>query len=156
FTEGPRRIFAHLLKFRPTPQDLAAWLADPRQLDARVRGTSYAAIIDPGARAQRAAILASLNMIADTLKLLRSRSKANGRWSATAWAESRQGWLFLTSTPDTRARLVPLISLWLDTLVLRLMQQGQVHPRATWFILDELATLHRLPQLHTAITENRK
>jgi type IV secretory pathway TraG/TraD family ATPase VirD4 len=25
-----------------------------------------------------------------------------------------------------------------------------------WFILDELATLQRLPQLHTAITENRK
>jgi type IV secretory pathway TraG/TraD family ATPase VirD4 len=25
-----------------------------------------------------------------------------------------------------------------------------------WFTLDELATLQRLPQLHTAITENRK
>jgi len=28
--------------------------------------------------------------------------------------------------------------------------------RPVWFILDELATLQRLPQLHTAITENRK
>jgi hypothetical protein len=25
-----------------------------------------------------------------------------------------------------------------------------------WFVLDELASLHRLPQLHTAVTENRK
>jgi type IV secretory pathway TraG/TraD family ATPase VirD4 len=51
---------------------------------------------------------------------------------------------------------VPLISLWLDTLVLRLMHQGQGHARRTWFVLDELASLQRLPQLHTAITENRK
>jgi type IV secretory pathway TraG/TraD family ATPase VirD4 len=36
------------------------------------------------------------------------------------------------------------------------MNQGQPHPRRTWFILDELASLQRLPQLHTAITENRK
>jgi hypothetical protein len=28
------------------------------------------------------------------------------------------------------------------------------HP--VWFVLDELASLQRLPQLHTAITENRK
>ena len=51
---------------------------------------------------------------------------------------------------------MPLTSLWLDTLVLRLMNQGQPRPRPTWFVLDELASLQRLPQLHTAITENRK
>jgi hypothetical protein len=49
-----------------------------------------------------------------------------------------------------------LTSLWLDTLVLRLMNQGHPHSRRTWFVLDELASLQRLPQLHTAITENRK
>src|SRR6266566_6554140 len=58
--------------------------------------------------------------------------------------------------PDTRKRLAPLISLWLDMLVLRLMNQGRMSSRTVWFILDELATLQRLPQLHTAITENRK
>ncbi len=25
-----------------------------------------------------------------------------------------------------------------------------------WFVLDELASLNKLPQLHTAVTENRK
>jgi type IV secretory pathway TraG/TraD family ATPase VirD4 len=28
--------------------------------------------------------------------------------------------------------------------------------RPVWFVRDELASLQRLPQLHTAITENRK
>ena len=101
-------------------------------------------------------MLASLNMVADTLKLLPAEQDTTRRWSAAAWARERQGWLFLTSTPETRARLVPLTSLWLDMLVLRLMNLGQPSRRPVWFILDELASLQRLPQLHTAITENRK
>jgi len=106
-------------------------------------------------------VLASLNMIADTLKLLPSEKETTARWSAAEWSKHRKGWLFLTSTPETRKRLIPLISLWLDTLVLRLMNQGtadqgQASPRKVWFVLDELASLQRLPQLHTAITENRK
>src|SRR6185369_14576722 len=36
------------------------------------------------------------------------------------------------------------------------MNQGQPHSRRTWLVLYELASLQRLPQLHTAITENRK
>jgi type IV secretory pathway TraG/TraD family ATPase VirD4 len=156
FTEGPRRIFAYLLTLRPTPDELAFWLCHEDELDRRVRGTAYAAMIDRQAPAQRSGVLASLNMVADTLQLLPTERDTTRRWSAAGWATSRTGWLFLTSTPETRPRLVPLISLWLDTLVLRLMNQGQAHPRRTWFILDELASLQRLPQLHTAITENRK
>jgi type IV secretory pathway TraG/TraD family ATPase VirD4 len=156
FTEGPRRIFAHLLTLRPTPEELAYWLCHEGEIDRRVNGTAYAAMIDRQAPAQRSGVLASLNMVADTLQLLPAERETSRRWSAANWATTRTGWLFLTSTPETRPRLVPLISLWLDTLVLRLMHQGQAHARRTWFILDELASLQRLPQLHTAITENRK
>jgi type IV secretory pathway TraG/TraD family ATPase VirD4 len=156
FIEGPRRIFAHLLTFRPTAEQLTAWLCHPEELDRRVRGTSYAAIIDSTAPAQRSGVLASLNMVADTLQLLPRESETSRRWSATAWASSRTEWLFLTSSPETRTRLIPLTSLWLDLLVLRLMTLNQEKSRRVWFILDELASLQRLPQLHTAITENRK
>jgi type IV secretory pathway TraG/TraD family ATPase VirD4 len=156
FTEAPRRIFAHLLTLTPTPEDLARWLCHEDEIDRRLLGTPYAAMIDRHAPAQRSGVLASLNMVADTLKLLPREAESTRRWSATAWATARTGWLFLTSTPETRPRLVPLTSLWLDTLVLRLMTHGQPHPRRTWFVLDELASLQRLPQLHTAITENRK
>jgi type IV secretory pathway TraG/TraD family ATPase VirD4 len=156
FTEGPRRIFAHLLRFRPTAEDLASWLRDDAELDRRVQGTPYASIIDRQAPAQRSGVLAALNMVADTLTLLPREWETTHRWSAVAWARERRGWLFLTSTPETRTRLVPLTSLWLDLLVLRLMNRGQPGPRAVWFVLDELASLQRLPQLHTAVTENRK
>jgi type IV secretory pathway TraG/TraD family ATPase VirD4 len=156
FTEGPRRIFAHLLTFRPTAEELASWLCHDEELDRRVHGTPYASIIDRQAPAQRSGVLAALNMVADTLKLLPRESETTRRWSAVSWAGDRQGWLFLTSTPETRTRLVPLTSLWLDMLVLRLMNRGQPGRRPVWFVLDELASLQRLPQLHTAVTENRK
>ena len=156
FVEGPRKIFAHLLTFRPSPQELAYWMCHEEEIDRRVKGTEYAAMIDRQAPAQRSGVLASLNMIADTLKLLPSEKETTSRWNAAKWSEHRKGWLFLTSTPETRKRLIPLTSLWLDTLVLRLMNQGQTNSQKVWFVLDELASLQRLPQLHTAITENRK
>jgi type IV secretory pathway TraG/TraD family ATPase VirD4 len=156
FTEGPRKIFAHLLTFRPTPGELAWWMCHEAEIDHRVKGTEYAAMIDRQAPAQRSGVLASLNMVADSLKLLPREADTTKRWSAAAWANERKGWLFLTSTPATRERLVPLTSLWLDTLVLRLMNYGQTGPHPVWFVLDELASLQRLPQLHTAVTENRK
>lgn len=157
FTEAPRRIFAHLLTLRPTPQELAGWLCHDEEIDRRVAGTPYAVMVDRQAAPQRSGVLASLNMVADVLKLLPAEGDRTRRWSAAAWAsEWPRGWIFLTSTPETRPRLVPLISLWLDTLILRLMNQGQPCAHRTWFVLDELASLQRLPQLHTAITENRK
>jgi len=94
-------------------------------------------------------------MVADALQLLSADRDIARRWNAAA-ADSAAGWLFLTSTPQTRSRLLPLPSLWLDLLVLRTIHQGQPGARPLWFILDEVASLQHLPQLHTAITENRK
>jgi hypothetical protein len=156
FVEGPRKIFAHLLTFRPTPEEIALWMCHEEEIDRRVKGTQYAAMIDRQAPAQRSGVLASLNMVADALKLLPTEKEATGRWSAVEWSKRRQGWLFLTSTSETRERLLPLTSLWLDMLVLRLMKQEKPNSNKVWFVLDELATLQRLPQLHTAVTENRK
>src|SRR5438445_5022980 len=36
------------------------------------------------------------------------------------------------------------------------MNQLQAASRSVWLILDELDSLQKLPQLHTAVTENRK
>jgi len=66
------------------------------------------------------------------------------------------GWIFITSRPTMREALRPLISLWIDLLVLRLLNEPTQQQKPVWFVIDELASLQRLPQLHTAITENRK
>jgi hypothetical protein len=156
FVETPREIFAHLLKFRPSPQDLIFWMSHPEEIDRRLEGTEYAPMISREAPAQRNGVLASLNRVASALKLLPAEHETKQRWNTIDWSQQRKGWIFLTSTPETRKALLPLTSLWLDTLILRLMNQGQPASRRVWFVLDELASLQKLPQLETALTENRK
>ena len=156
FVEGPRKIFAHLLTLKPNPEELVRWMSHEEELDRLLRGTELTAFIYRGAGPQRGGVLGALNMVADSLKLLPKESETKQRWTTEEWARQRSGWIFLTSTPRFRERLLPLMSLWLDTLVLRLMNQGDPSLRHAWFVLDELASLQRLPQLHTALTENRK
>jgi hypothetical protein len=156
FTETPQKIFAHLLTFGPSPQELVEWMANPDEIDRRVQNTEMAMMIAKGAQQQRNGVLASLGLIADSLRMLPKKETAPTRWSATEWAEDRKGWIFLTSKPSEREALRPLHSLWIDLLVLRLLNEPKESQHSVWFVLDELASLQRLPQLHTAITENRK
>jgi hypothetical protein len=156
FTETPQKIFAHLLTFGPSPQELVEWMANPDEIDRRVQNTEMAMMIAKGAQQQRNGVLASLGLIADSLRMLPRKETAHSHWSATEWAEDRKGWIFITSKPSEREALRPLHSLWIDLLVLRLLNEPKQSQHPVWFVLDELASLQRLPQLHTAITENRK
>ncbi|MEO6804876.1 MAG: type IV secretion system DNA-binding domain-containing protein [Edaphobacter sp.] len=156
FTETPQKIFAHLLTFGPSPEQLVAWLSNPAEIDQRVRGTEMEAMIAKGAQQQRNGVLASLGLVADSLRMLPTKTQAETTWSATEWSEKRKGWIFITSSATEREALRPLHSLWIDLLVLRLLTAPQDNQTPVWFVLDELASLQRLPQLHTAITENRK
>ncbi len=57
FVEAPRKIFAHLLNLKPTPQELTYWMSNADEIDKRVEGTELAAMIDQGAADQRSAFL---------------------------------------------------------------------------------------------------
>jgi len=156
FIESPQKIFAFLMAYGPTPQELVKWMSDPDEIDRRLKGTEHAQLIKPDAPHQRAGVLGSLGLVADSLRLLPKKGEGNGEWSATEWAERRQGWIFITSLPAERQALRPLQSLWIDFLVLRLLNEPKEGQKRAWFVIDELASLQKLPQLHTAITENRK
>jgi type IV secretory pathway TraG/TraD family ATPase VirD4 len=157
FTETPQKVFAHMMKYRPTPQELVAWMSDPEEIDRRVEGTELAAMISKDAPDQRNGVLGSLGLIADSLRLLPTKEQAENReWSATEWAENREGWIFLPGTEAEQEALRPLHSLWIDLLILRLLTLPKPGQKRAWFVLDELATLQRLPQFHTALTKGRK
>lgn len=156
FIESPQKIFAHLLLDLPTPQQLIQWMSNPEEIDRRVKGTELASLIEPSAPQQRSGVLGSLSLVADSFRLLPRKTEAKGEWTAREWSEKRQGWIFITSQPAEREALRPLHSLWIDMLVLRLLSAPKPNQHPVWFVLDELASLQKLPQLHTAITENRK
>jgi len=156
FSEASRKIFAHLLRYRPTPQDLTEWMKNIDELDRRVAGTELEAMISKNAGGQRAAVQGTFNQAAAAFQLLPTQAETNAKWSAAAWANQRVGWIFLPSLPTLRDSLRPLLSMWLDSLILRLMASAHDQPSHVWFILDELSSLQCLPQLPTAITESRK
>jgi hypothetical protein len=152
FIEAPRRVFARLLSFKPTAAEIARWLQNPAEIDQRVAGTELRSMIDASAPSQRAGVLASLSMVGEAFQLIPDRAESNGTWSAYEWARHRKGWVFLTSTPQTLDRLRPLVSLWFDLLLMRLLAGGP----PVWVILDELPTLNKLPKLPEALALARK
>lgn len=156
FTDAPRRVLAALLRKGGSVVSLLEWMSDPAKIEQRLAGTPQAAYLDRKAGPQRAGVLASLNMIADSLDLL-PRGSDTVEWFDTGkWKYERTRWVFLTSRPALRERILPLHSAWLDLLILRMMEPCVNPALPVWFVLDELASLNKLPQLHTAVTENRK
>ncbi len=156
FIESPQKIFAHLLLELPSPQQLVHWMSHPEEIDRRVKDTELASLIDPSAPQQRSGVLGSLSLVADSFRLLPTKEDSKAEWTAREWSKDRKGWIFITSQPAEREALRPLHSLWIDMLVLRLLSAPTPEQHPVWFVLDELASLQKLPQLHTAITENRK
>jgi type IV secretory pathway TraG/TraD family ATPase VirD4 len=130
-------------------------MSDSGAIDSILKGTPLALFIDTKAPQQRAGVLASLNIQSDTLAMLPRRDDAARSWSAAAWAQHRQGSIFITSSPRTRALQIPLMTLWLDLIILRLMS-SPAPGRKTWLVLDELPTLMKLPTLPLALAEARK
>lgn len=157
FVESPRKIFSYLLKFHPTPHELCDWIAyaDP-EIDKRVAKTALEPIISKSAPQQRSGVLSGLEKVVSAFTLLPEITDRKRQWTATKWAEARQGWIFLTSTTSTREALRPLLSLWMDLLILRLVSQNEYGQRPVWVILDELSSLETLPTLPFALSESRK
>lgn len=158
FLSHTRAIFSYLLAtYKPTVNELAYWMAHPEEIDDRVKGTEHQHTLTANAAPQRAGILGSLNEAGKPLRMMPSHPEGRRSWTVREWSKQRKGWIFITSTPDTIDALRPVQSLWLDMLILKLQtsapEPGQ--PRV-WMVLDELASLNALPQLHSALTKQRK
>jgi hypothetical protein len=154
---APQRLLAFLL-LRMKERNLGIravlkWMANADEIDELVEGTDLAALIADNAAAQRAGVFASMNAIADALKLL-PPDDGRPKFSFRKWAKSGGGWIFIGSRPNERRALRPLVSAWLDTLFGRLMMKEGGNP--TWCFVDELPTLQRLPSLKDAVQESRK
>jgi hypothetical protein len=153
--EVSRGIVAHLLTLRPSPQELASWLRDPGGLDARLVGTFEGSMMPRMPPDERTRVWSALHVVADALRLLPEEGDTTHRWSAASWAWQGRGWVFLASPPPNRERLRPLTSLWINLLLLRLKDAAGDCSLRTWLVLDDLASLDRLPDLYSALVQDR-
>jgi hypothetical protein len=157
FLTSVRKLFAHLLRLHLKTEQLIELMCNPGRIDELVAGTPYASLIRDTAPQQREGIMATMSHVADTIRLLKSEKETTRKWTAREWAQNPKGCLFLTSTGETRDALRPLISVWFDLLVLWMLnRRAMCKQLPVWFFLDEVASLHKLPQLETALTMNRK
>lgn len=158
FLKASRAIFGRMLEFKPTPAQIVAWLRSADAIDMIVEGTEQAHLIPKNAHGQRAGVLGVLSDLGETLRLLPERGACANEISLSEWARRRRGWIFITSTVDTREALRPLQAVFINVLMKRLMsvsaEWGQAHP--CWVIVDEVHSLHRLPALYETETEGRK
>lgn len=123
-------------------------------LEAFVVGTPAAALIDPAGEKMTASIRATLNTQVNPLQYIKD---AKHPFSIREWLQSPDdSWLFLTSSPDQRETLNPLISAWLDIALNGLMALQVDYNRRIWFMLDELPALQKVPCLKTGAAEARK
>ena len=158
FLKAARALLGRMLEFSPTPQELVGWLSNADSIDRLVVDTEHAHLIPRNAHGQRAGVLGVLSDLGETLRLLPELADCDKQIVLTDWAAERKGWIFITSTIDSREALRPLQAVFINLLMRRLMsvspEWGQSHP--CWLIVDEVHSLHRLPALYEAETEGRK
>ncbi|HYX29263.1 MAG TPA: type IV secretion system DNA-binding domain-containing protein [Pyrinomonadaceae bacterium] len=158
FVKAARSIFGRMLELKSTAEQIVAFLKDEKLIDEIVAGTEHAHLIDEGAKGQRGGVLATLSEIGEALKLLPSSDQCATELSITEWARRRRGWIFITSTQDTRDALRTLHAAWINILMKRLlaMSPQRAREQPCWVVVDEVHSLKRLPALSTTMVEGRK
>lgn len=65
-------------------------------------------------------------------------------------------WIFLKASPKERAYLKNLYSIMIDLIINLIMDLGECNDRRIWLVIDELASLKKMPSLNSALSEFRK
>lgn len=80
-----------------------------------------------------------------------------GEFSLRSWLEDEHaGNLFITWREDQVDAILPLISCWIDIICTYALSLPADQDRNLWVMLDELATLAKMPSLIAAATKGRK
>jgi hypothetical protein len=77
-------------------------------------------------------------------------------WSAREWVANPKGWVFLTVRETDKEALLPILSLWLDTLTRRLLTAPIAPIQTINLVIDELAALREQPTLERLLNQGRK
>lgn len=77
-------------------------------------------------------------------------------FSIRDWVSSGSGWLFLTSKEKDHKSLEPMISLWVELAARQILSREPGQGERIWIVIDELASLQRMPALLRLLAMGRK
>ena len=98
----------------------------------------------------------AVDLLADRLSILRYVRADGPPFSIRDWmgGDESGGFLFITSEPHHREWLRGLMSLWVETAVNGLLARPAHSERRAWAILNDVASLNRIPSLEAALADS--
>jgi hypothetical protein len=158
FNQGARAVLIEVIKRCETkdPRELVRWLTlSDAELAQLIEGTPAAKFINPKAPQQAAGVTSTLAGWIEALDALPLLHRSAKRWSATKWMAKPRGWLFLTRRESDEDAVLPLHTVWLDTLIRRALDRP-MNASPVWFVLDEITTVRKLTSFPKILERGRK
>lgn len=130
-----------------------------------LQGTESAALVSKDIKKTAISIKSVLATYIKSLRFLDGLDEKDDKgklkrkpFSITDWVQDDQqrGFLFLSSNAQQHASLRPLISTWLAIASNAILGLEPDDERRIWVIMDEMPSLHKLPELDSIISEVRK
>ena len=134
-------------------------------LGAFLKGTEASALVSDKIEKTAISIKSVLATYIKALRFLEGLDDRNEagqllrpEFSIQDWVQDdkQKGFLFLSSNAQQHASLRPLISMWLAIASNAILGLDANPGRRIWVIMDEMPSLHKLPELGSIIAEVRK
>lgn len=137
---------------RPSNGALAHYLmqSDLKTIHAQLEGSVAGPMMSPSAAKMAESIRTTFIANGNVIRFLPSPAKGDKGFSITDWmtTDVKEGSiLFITSTHPDLTLNRPLLTLWMDLCVNALFKMGRTRNLRTWFLIDEVHALHRLPAI---------
>lgn len=168
WSDAARTIFAEALKLQEHQGNddikhlLKVLLSVPlRELFAYLKDTPAASLVDPAGDRTAMSIRAHLSAYLKPLEFL---PRGRPVFSIRKWVQEEDvrqtqedpQWVFITGTPDQRETLRPFLTALTGSAINALMGCTPDRDRRLWFVIDELASLHKQEAFPKALAEIRK
>jgi len=149
------------IKDNPTNKDLTDILLkyDLEKFCKFLKDTNAVSIADESSEKTIASIRSVIASYLSSLAIITDLKNHDQDFSIKDWINNNNkddSILFISSKIDSHDNVKSLISAWLDIAILQLMNLDPEIKRTLWFILDELPSLQKLPNLQTGLAESRK
>lgn len=132
--------------------------SDLKAISRHLEGTIAGPLMSPSAAKMAESIRATFNANANVFRFLPEPPKGEAGFSINQWMteDVKEGSiLFITSNHPDLVLNRPLLTLWMDLAVNALFRMGRTRDLRTWFLIDEVHALHRLPAIEHGLQTAR-
>lgn len=132
--------------------------SDLKTISRQLEGTIAGPLMSPSAAKMAESIRATFNANANVFRFLPEPPKGEEGFSINKWMteDVKEGSiLFITSSHPDLVLNRPLLTLWMDLAVNALFRMGRTRNLRTWFLIDEVHALHRLPAIEHGLQTAR-